>query len=392
MAVEPLARGTLPQRQLSRAGVIGIAVAALIVASGTTLRIVDARHLKTWTDSQAIPTVAVIGPTKAAQGAALDLPGRLEAYKSAPIFARVSGYLKSWSVDIGTPVKAGQLLAEIETPELDQQLLQVKGDLASAAANAALASTTMSRWQALLGSDSVSRQEVDERTADFVAKQALVAAAKANVERLVATKSFARIVAPFDGVVTARDTDVGALINAGGGSGPVLFTIADVSRLRVYVHVPQNDAPTVKPGDVARLTVPEYPDQHFDAKVVGTANAVKGESGTTLVQLQVDNPGNKLMPGGFANMHFRLPVSADALRIPASALVFDSRGLRVATVGAGDRVAFRFVTIAQDFGNSVEIGSGLSASDRVVDTPPYGLADGDTVQIAHPAAKANAHG
>lgn len=395
--VEPAFVGQPPRRKLAVAGVVGAVVVIAVVVSGIALRSVDARKLKDWTDAQAVPTVTIIQPVRAATGPALILPSRLEAYSRAPIFARVSGYLKSWNVDIGAHVTAGQLLAVIETPELDQQILQARADLVSAQANSSLAATTAKRWQSMLGTDAVAQQEVDERTGDYNAKKAIVAAAQANVDRLMATKSFARIVAPFDGVVTARETDVGALINAGsGGVGQELFQVSDVKQLRVYVQVPQNYAPIVNHGTTATLTVPAYPDQQFTARVVASADSVNSNSGTTLVQLLVDNNDGKLLPGGFASLQFKLPTNANSLRVPASALVFNSRGLQVATLGSGDHVVFRKVTINRDLGDAVEIGSGLSAGDRVIDTPPDGLADGDAVQIASNAdnasKKAASHG
>ncbi|CAN7655308.1 efflux RND transporter periplasmic adaptor subunit [Caballeronia sp. LjRoot34] len=389
----PVTDQPVPRRRLVVIGVVGVAVALIVVAAGVTLRAVDARNLKTWTSAQTVPTVTVIHPVSSANGPTLDLPSHLEAYSRAPIFARVSGYLKSWNVDIGAPVKAGQLLAVIESPELDQQLLQARADLASAEANAALAGTTAKRWQALLGTDSVAQQEVDERTGDYTAKKAAVAAAQANVDRLLATKGFERILAPFDGVVTARDTDVGALINAGsGGIGQELFTVSDVKQLRVYVQVPQSYAPDVRSGTTATLSVPEYPGQRFTARVVASADSVNSTSGTTLVQLLVDNSAGKLLPGGFASLQFRLPVQENAVRVPASALVFDARGLMVATLGTNGQVVFKKVTINRDFGDSVEIGSGLIAADRVIDTPPDGLVDGDHVQVASADKKVAANG
>jgi len=373
--------------------VIGLSIVVIIVAGGITIRASESRDLKTWTDTQATPSVALISPGPAAQGPVLNLPGRLEAYSRASISARVGGYLKSWKVDIGAPVKAGQLLAEIDTPELDQQLVQARAVLKTAQANEALAGTTARRWQAMLASDSVSRQEVDERDGDLAAKQAEVAAAKANVERLVATKGFQKLVAPFDGVVTARATDVGALINAGsGGTGQELFAVSDVSRLRVYVQVPQSFSPQVRVGTSASLTVPEYPQEQFSAKVIASADAVNAASGTTLVQLLVDNPGRRLMPGSFASVQFKLPVQATALRLPSSALIFDDHGLHVATLTEAGKVLFKTVTIARDFGDSVEIGSGLLSTDRVIDTPPDGLANDDPVQVAHGDTEVAAHG
>jgi RND family efflux transporter MFP subunit len=382
------------RRPLRIAGVVGLLVALGIVAAGITLRTVDARKLKTWTDAQAVQTVTLIQPIRDANGPSLQLPGRLEAYTRAPIFAQVSGYLKTWNVDIGAHVKAGQVLAEIDTPELDQQLVQARADLQSAQANALVAGTTAKRWEALRGTDSVAQQDVDQRTADYTARAAIAAAAKANVDRLVATKAFAHIVAPFDGVVTARDTDVGALVNAGsGGVGQELFEVSEVKQLRVYVQVPQNYSPAIHNGTTATLTVPEYPDQQFTARVVAAADSVNSNSGTTLVQLLVDNTNGKLLPGGFASLKFTLPVSADSIRVPASALVFDSRGVVVATLGAHDEVQFKHVKINRDLGDSVEIGAGLAATDRVIDTPPDGLADGDRVQVATAAdKKAAAHG
>jgi RND family efflux transporter MFP subunit len=392
MSSEPTTRSSLPQRQLSFAGMFGALAAIVIVAAGISIRVSESHKLKSWTEAQAIPTVNVIAPARPASGGALDLPGRLEAFTDAPIYARVSGYLKSWRVDIGDRVKAGEVLAVIDTPELDQQLAQARADLASAQADEALAKTTAERWQALLGSDSVSRQEVDDRTQDYVAKKARVEAAQANVDRLAATKGFATIVAPFDGVVTARNTDIGALIDAGSGSHAQLFSVSSVDKLRVYVHVPQDYAPMVKPGVAATFTVPEYPGQQFTAKVIGLAGAVNAASGTTLVQLLVDNAGHQLLPGSFVTLHFALPVREGALRVPASALIFDNRGLHVATVDSQDTVRFKAVTIAQDLGNVVEIGSGLADGERVIDTPPDGLGEGDRVRVAKPGGEAAHHG
>lgn len=382
------------RRPLRVAGIVGLLVALGIVAAGVSLRAVDARKLKTWTDAQSVQTVNLIQPIRDTNGPSLQLPGRLEAYTRAPIFAQVSGYLKTWNVDIGARVKAGQVLAEIETPALDQQLIQARADLQSAQANALVAGTTAKRWEALRGTDSVAQQDVDQRTADYTARAATADAAKANVDRLIATKAFARIVAPFDGVVTARDTDVGALVNAGsGGVGQELFEVSDVKQLRVYVQVPQNYSPAIHDGTIATLTVPEYPDQQFNARVIAAADSVNSSSGTTLVQLLVDNADGKLLPGGFASLKFTLPVSAHAIRVPASALVFDSRGTVVATLGANDQVLFKQVKISRDLGDSVEIGAGLAATDHVIDTPPDGLADGDHVQVATAAdKKAAAHG
>jgi len=390
MSSELITPITPSTRRLRVAASVGAILAVLIVAAGFAARAVEARQLRHWTDAQAILSVQVIQPVSSTSGAKLDLPGRLEAYTRAPLYARVNGYLKTWQVDIGAHVKVGQLLATIETPDLDQQLLQARADLASAQANAQLADTTAKRWQAMLASDSVSRQDVDQRTADFAAKQALVQAAKANVERLVATKEFARIVAPFDGVVTARDTDVGALINAGSSTGPELFEVANVTKLRVYVQIPQTYAPRIHVGSTAQLSVPEYPDRSFTATVIAAADSVNAASGSTLLQLLVDNHNAQLLPGSFATVRFDLPADPHALRVPANALVFDEHGLRVATIDATHRVKFKVVKITHDFGASVEIGSGLAANDQVIANPPDALNDGDQVRVASAGAQPHA--
>jgi RND family efflux transporter MFP subunit len=379
------------KRGLRLAGLIIIVILGAIVMIGLITRATQAANLKTWTQEQAVPTVNVVMPEPGSKGPVLDLPGRLEAYVRAPIYAQVSGYLKEWKTDIGAPVKTGELLGEISTPEIDQQLLQARADLASAKANADLAAITAKRWQAMLGSDSVAQQDVDQRAGDYAAKVALMKAAQANVDRLMATKAFARLVAPFDGVVTARDTDVGALINAGGGTAPELFVVSDIHKLRVYVQVPQSYAPSIRQGSDAVLVVPEYPGREFHAQVVATSNAVNATSGTSLVQLMVDNTDSKLMPGSFTHVHFSLPVDAAALRVPASSLIFDNAGLRVATVGAGNKIAFKNVSILFDYGKTVEIGSGLQSGDRVIDSPPDGIKNGDPVNIAQDDAAEKPH-
>jgi RND family efflux transporter MFP subunit len=381
----------LSARSLRLAGLVVAVVLIAVVVIGLITRASQASNLKTWTQEQAVPTVTVVAPTPGNKGPVLDLPGRLEAYVRAPIYAQVSGYLKDWKTDIGAPVKAGELLGEISTPEIDQQLLQARADLASAKANADLAAITAKRWQAMLGSDSVAQQDVDQRTGDYAAKVAQMNAAKANVDRLEATKAFARLIAPFDGVVTARDTDVGALINAGGGTAPELFVVSDIHKLRVYVQVPQAYGPSIRPGSDAVLVVPEYPGREFHAQVIATSNAVNANSGTTLVQLMVDNNDSKLMPGSFAHVHFSLPIDTAALRIPASSLIFDNAGLRVATVDGDNKVAFKAVSILSDYGKTVEIGTGLHAGDRVIDSPPDGIQNGDAVKIASDNATAKPH-
>jgi RND family efflux transporter MFP subunit len=377
-----------PRRGLRLTGFVFAIVAIVVVATGLYSRASGNARLREWTDAQAIPIVAVAPPATGANAGALELPGRLEAYSRAPIYARVSGYLKSWKYDIGARVKAGQVLAEIETPDLDQQLQQARADLNTAQANEKLSEVTADRWQKILKSNAVSKQDVDEKVSDLAAKRAAVASAKANVDRFVAMKGFTHIVAPFDGVVTARNTDVGALINAGTAAGLELFVISDTHKLRAYVNVPQAYVRNVQPGTKAELTVPEHPEKSYAATIETSSQAVTASSGTTLMQLVVDNSADELLPGSYANARLQLPSNAEALSIPASALIFDAKGLSVATVGADNRVAVKAVTIARDLGSKIEIASGLGANDRVIQNPPDGIASGAEVRIAGSNAKA----
>ncbi len=360
--------------------VVGVGLVFTVV-TGIRAREDNESKLKQWTDDQAVPTVAVINPDAKVLNNSLELPGRLEAYYRAPIFARVNGYLKGWSTDIGAKVKAGQVIAEIEAPDLDQQLLQARADLTSAQASAALSEATLTRRKTLIASNFVSMQEIDERTADLNNKKAAVKSSEANVERLEALAGYKKITVPFDGVVTARDTDVGALINA-NGSGTPMFVISDIKKLRVYVNVPQNYVPAVKIGAKATIVVPEYPTRTFTATVEASAQSVDVSSGTTRMQLGLDNSNGELMPGGYASVKLNLDRGTVPLHIPASAVIFDQSGLRVATVGPDDKVKFKHVTIARDLGRNIELGSGLSVEDRVIVAPPDGLSDGDQVRVA----------
>ena len=380
----------ISRRALRIAGVLALIVAIVLVVVGVVTRASGNARLRAWTQEQAVPTVSIVTPGTQGDATSLELPGRLEAYSRAPLYARVSGYLKSWSADIGTPVKAGQLLAEIEAPDLDQQLLQAKADLASAQANAALAQATSTRWQQIVQSGAVSKQDVDEKVGDYKAKQALVNSAKANFDRVQALKGFTRITAPFDGIVTARQTDVGALINVGSSAGQELFVVSDTRKLRVYVSVPQNYVPSIPPGTKATMTVPDRPGKTYSATVESSAQAVNVASGSTLMQLGVDNANGELLPGGFANVSLDLPRNAQALNIPASALMFDKSGLRIATVGADNKVVLKPVTIQRDLGSIIELASGIEPGDRVIESPPDGIATGDAVRIAEPAKKVEA--
>src|SRR5450631_4337739 len=370
------------RRKLGILGVVAVIVVLLVVVTGIRAREDASVKLREWTDDQAIPTVAVVLPDPKVLSATIDLPGRLEAYYRAPIFARVNGYLKSWSVDIGAKVKAGDVIAEIEAPDLDQQLLQARADLVNQQASAKLSEVTLARRRTLIASNFVSMQEIDERTADLSNKNAAVKSAQANVERLEALAGYKKITVPFDGIVTARSTDVGALINAGGGSGPAMFVVSDISKLRVYVNIPQSYVPAIKIGAKAVISMPEYPNRTFAATVEASSQSVDVGSGTTRMQLALDNAGGELMPGGYANVRMSLARDAIPLHIPASALIFNQNGLRVATVGADDKVLFKNVTIARDLGRDIELASGISADDRIIVAPPDGIADGDQVRVA----------
>ena len=377
-------RSPVSRRKLGIFGLLAGIAAVLVVITGIRAREDSDTKLKEWTDTQAIPSVAVVLPDAKVLNATLDLPGRLEAYYRAPIFARVSGYLKSWSADIGAKVKAGQVIAEIEAPDLDQQLLQARADLASAEASAKLSEATLNRRKTLIASNFVSMQEIDERTADLSNKNGSVKADQANVERLEALAGYKKITVPFDGVVTSRDTDVGALINAGGNSGPAMFVVSDIKKLRVYVNVPQSYVPAIKIGAKAVITMPEYPNRTFQATVEASSQSVDVASGTTRMQLGLENDKSELMPGGYANVRMSLARDAVPLHIPASALIFNQNGLRVATVGSDDKVLFKTVTIARDLGRDIELASGISPEDRIIVAPPDGIADGDQVRVAGP--------
>jgi RND family efflux transporter MFP subunit len=370
------------RRGLRIAAGVAVAIAVVVVGIGiTTRRMADAR-LSEWTENQSLPVVAVAPPDMRGKRSSLSLPGRLEADSQAQIFARVSGYLKELKVDIGTPVKAGQLLAEIDAPDLDQQIMQAEADVAAAQANATLARGMLERGKSLIESGAVSKQVLDQRSADAENRQGLVKSLQANLERLRVLEKYKRITAPFDGLDTARTTDVGALINAGSSGGPALFVVSDITRLRGYVNVPQNYVPSIKVGTKATITVPEYRDRTFAATVEASAQAVDPTSGTTRMLLAVDNPQGELMTGAFANVQLELPSAESAIHVPASAMIFNQNGMQVATVGKDGRIVLKPVTIARDLGREVEIGSGLDAHDMIVASPPDGIASGDQVRIA----------
>jgi RND family efflux transporter MFP subunit len=369
-------------------GAIALAVAAAVVIGGLATRHTQAEQLEETARDRAVPTVSLV-PMKDIQGAPMELPARIEAWSRAPIYARVSGYVQRWNVDIGAKVKAGQVLAVIETPDLDQDLRQAQAQLAVARSNLALAESTAKRWQSLVAQQAVSKQEADEKQGDFMSKQSTVQALAASVERQQALKRYTQLAAPFDGVVTARNTDVGALVNAGSGgaAGSELFVVSDLRRLRVYVQVPQRQVAQIHPGSSARVSVPERPGSSYQAKVESLAQAISAGSGTMLVQLAVENAKGELLPGAFATVQFDQAAMADnAVAVPPGALIMGRNGAQVAVLEAGNRVRIKKVTIARDLGNVVQLGEGVTRADRIIDSPPDGLADGDQVRVAAPAA------
>jgi RND family efflux transporter MFP subunit len=373
---------TPSRRKLLFAGIIALVVAGLIAAGGIVSRAKSDRELVQWTNQQAAPTVALAQLKKGDQYQSLRLPGTIQAYRKAAIYARVNGYLKSWQLDIGAHVQPGQVLAVIDTPDLDQQLAQAKATLASAQANAQLAAVTAQRWDFLVKRQVVSQQTADNATSDATAKKAVADAAQANVRQLEAMESFKTVVAPFDGVVTARNTDIGALISAGNGTGQQLFEVSDMDTVRIYVQVPQAFTAQLKPGLKASFEVPQYPGQQFDAKLVTTSNAVDMSSRSMLVELQADNSAGKFSPGTYCQVQFQLPGDPNLVQIPATALISGDHGTQVAVLGDGNKVVMKPIQIGRDFGDSVEVTAGLAASDRVIDSPPETLQTGDQVQLA----------
>jgi RND family efflux transporter MFP subunit len=374
-----------PIRWLKPAGIAAACLAVAVIAIGLVTRGMAGQQLAEQTTASATPTVDVVRPDSSLAASNLVLPGQVQAFYDAPIHARVSGYLKAWYDDIGAQVHAGQVLAVIDTPDLDQQYAQGKADLATAIANQRLAQTTAARWSGLLAQDAVSRQEADEKNGDLAAKTALVNAAKANLDRLAALESFKTITAPFAGVVTQRTADVGQLITVGNPSDPGLFTVADVHRLRVYISVPQADTAQIHTGESVTLTAPEYPGRTFQATLVSTSDAIGAQSGALQVEAQIDNLDNALKPGEYVQATFQLPPAAGAMRIPAGALMFRSSGMTAAVVGPGDRVVIKPVTVASDLGSTVEIATGLSPTDQVIANPPDSLVNGERVRVAAPA-------
>jgi RND family efflux transporter MFP subunit len=367
---------------------IVLVVALILAVWGIVSRVRARAALANATAAAAIPVVTTVQPTQSPGTDELVLPGNVQAFIEAPIYARTSGYLRSWHTDIGTAVTKGDLLAEIEAPEVDQQFHQGLADLATAEANAKLAESTDVRWKGLLAHHAVSQQDADTKAGDAAAMRAAATSAGANVARLRELESFKRVVAPFDGVITLRNTDVGALINAGESSGAALFRLADTHKLRVYVQVPEAYASRTNPGVGADLEFSEHPGKRYPATIVRTAQALDPTLRTLQVELQLDNARGELFPGSYAAVHFKVPGSTTTLQIPASALIFRAAGLQVATVGRDNRVKLSKIVAGRDFGRSVEVLSGIAARDAVIANPPDSLNDGAQVQIAQPSPAA----
>ena len=370
-----------------------IAIAAIVtvcaagsIASGLHSRLAAETRLRASAQVSAIPYVDVVSPKASADADEIALPGSTSAFNDTPIYARTSGYVKHWYVDIGARIRKGQLLATIETPELDQQLQQARADLENAEANLQLATTTAARWQHLLETDSVSHQETDQAVSDLHSKQALVNSSKANVERLEQLQAFESVTAPFDGVVTARNTDIGALVQAGDNSGPKeLFHLAAIQTLRVYVAVPEIYAAFVKNGEQAKLTLDALPGETLTGTVVRNADAIDATSRTLNVELDVPNPAGRLLPGAYAFVHLRVPPHPGSVTIPSNALLFRAEGLRAGVVRNG-HVELTPISIGQDYGSTVEVISGLSARDTVIVNPSDSLANGAVVQLVAKSA------
>ncbi|BBF82682.1 efflux RND transporter periplasmic adaptor subunit [Asticcacaulis excentricus] len=373
---------TANPRTLRHMAIIGGALAVIILTGGTLSRLIDGRALKTHTAATAIPSVILV-QARGAEAERLTLPGQLEPYAQAPVYARTSGYLRRWYADIGSKVSAGQVLADIETPEVDQQLAGAKAALKTATAERDLARATAERWALLLRDNAVSRQEADERAGAFAAREAMRQEAQAEVSRLQAISGFKRVVAPFDGVVTSRGTDIGALVGTSGGSP--LFVVSDTARLRLMVQVPQPYLATIKAGSRVEFTVPEKPGESFTGTVSRQADALAPQSGAMQTEILVDNRDGSLKAGSFAQV--RLEVTDDSLtnlRVPSSALLFRKEGTALAIVGPDNHVTIRAVRLGRDYGTEVEILSGISSSDRIIDSPSDAIAEGQPVKPVTP--------
>jgi RND family efflux transporter MFP subunit len=369
------------KRSLITAATGAVLLASAVVGYGFIDRAQSKQEVTQWTNTQATPTVALAQPLPGNSQQTLTLPGNIQPFNKAAIFARVNGYVKGWDHDIGSSVKAGQVLATIDAPDLDQQLGQAKATLASVRANLQIASLTADRNNILLQKQIVAQQLADQTTADAKAKEAVVDANEANVRQLEAMQSFKTLAAPFDGVVTARNVELGQLINS-GGSGQPLFEVSDLHRVRIFVQVPQAFSAGLKPGLKATFEMPQYPGVQFDATLSHISRAMNATSHSMQVELQADNAAGKFFAGSYCSVHFEIPTDANLVRIPSTALVTGNQGTQVATLDGNNKVLLKNVQLGRDLGDSVEVIAGLSPSDRIIDNPPETLISGDTVHVA----------
>ncbi len=384
------------RRRLKRgwmvAGLI-LLILAGIVAYGILARLRKGAKVRADTAQMAVPAVSVVSPQRSAPSQEIVLPGNVQPFVSAPIYARTNGYVRRWYSDIGAHVKKGQLLAVIETPEVDQQLAQSRSNLATAQANLKLAEITKNRYQGLLATHAVSQQDVDNAVGTYNANNSIVEANQANVKQLETLQSFEKIYAPFDGIITARNTDIGTLINS-GNSGNVrtdLFHISQPGTLRVYVNVPEQYSQATTPGLTADLTLAEFPGRKFQGKLVRTANAINYATRTLIAEIDVDNPSGELLTGAYTEVHLKVSGQTSSYLVPVSALIFRSQGLQVATVNNGT-VALTPVTPGRDFGEQIEIVSGLTGNESVIVNPPDSIVSGEKVQVVQTPAKPTAAG
>ncbi len=374
-----------PRSRLARVLLLAVAVAAVLMAAlGVASRVRARAALRDRTLQAAAPIVNVIRPVGGDPGSELVLPGNVEAFTDAPIYARTNGYVKAWYADIGTVVRQGQKLADIESPEVDQQLQQARADLRMATANEQLAKVTADRLSKLVGSHAVSQQEYDNAVSAYAARRAESASAKANVGRLEQLVGFERIVAPFAGTITARNTDVGQLVDSGsaGGPGRELFRIASTAKLRVFVEVPEVDSTAATAGVPVDLTLAERPGKRYPGTITRTAGAIDPGTRTIRVEVDLDNPKGEILPGAYAQVHLKLANATPALLVPVSALLFRAEGPRIATVAEGNKVALLPVVLGRDLGTQIEVTSGLRPDASIIDSPPDSLLDGQEVRVA----------
>jgi RND family efflux transporter MFP subunit len=380
---------TPSKRSLVTAAIAAAVLAGVVVGYGFIERAESKQEIVQWTDTQATPTVALAQPLPSSPHQTLTLPGNIQPYNKATIFARVNGYVKSWDHDIGSQVKAGQVLATIDAPDLDQQLSQAKATLASVNANLQIASLTADRNNILLKKQIVAQQLADQTNADAQAKEAVVDANEANVRQLEAMQSFKTLAAPFDGVVTARNVELGMLINS-GGSGLPLFEVSDLHRVRIFVQVPQSFSAGLKPGMKATFEMPQYPGVQFDATLSHISKSINASSHSMQVELQADNADGKFFGGSYCNVHFEIPADPNLVTIPSTALVTGNQGTQVATLDINNKVVLKNVQLGRDLGDSVEVIAGLSPSDRIINNPPETLTAGDAVRLAAATPRAAA--